>query len=100
MELDKILHARATLNVMIRNQVQEAATAWGLEIKRYEITEITPDKHITESMDKQAAAERERRKKVRDENSTHYYFLLSFYKMKRMRKCLIQFLFANLMFAF
>lgn len=64
LELDQILHARAQLNMMIREAVQEAAEAWGLEIKRYEITEITPDKFITESMDKQAAAERERRKKV------------------------------------
>jgi len=44
--------------------VQDAAKHWGLEIKRYEITEISPDKFITEAMDKQAAAERERRKKV------------------------------------
>ncbi|CAN0253742.1 unnamed protein product, partial [Ectocarpus fasciculatus] len=64
LELDQILHARAQLNDMIRKAVQEAAAAWGLEIKRYEITEIHPDRHITEAMDKQAAAERERRKKV------------------------------------
>ena len=64
LELDQILHARGQLNVMIREAVQGAASAWGLEIKRYEITEIHPDKHITEAMDKQAAAERERRKKV------------------------------------
>lgn len=64
LELDQILHARAQLNTIIRTTVQEAADAWGLEIKRYEITEISPDKFITEAMDKQAAAERERRKKV------------------------------------
>ncbi len=64
LELDQILHARAQLNTMIRTAVQEAAVAWGLDIKRYEITEISPDKYITEAMDKQAAAERERRKKV------------------------------------
>lgn len=64
MELDQILHARATLNTVIKSTVQEAARAWGIEIKRYEITEISPDKFITESMDKQAAAERDRRKKV------------------------------------
>ena len=64
LELDQILHARAQLNAMIREAVQDAAEAWGLEIKRYEITEITPDRFITEAMDKQAAAERERRKKV------------------------------------
>ncbi len=64
LELDQILHARATLNSMIRKSVDEAAQNWGLEIKRYEITEVSPDKFITEAMDKQAAAERERRKKV------------------------------------
>lgn len=66
MELDDILHARAQLNTMIKTSVQESAQAWGLEIKRYEITEVTPDKFITEAMDKQAAAERDRRKKVLD----------------------------------
>lgn len=64
LELDQILHARAQLNSMIREAVQEAAFAWGLDIKRYEITDISPDKFITEAMDKQAAAERERRKQV------------------------------------
>lgn len=66
LELDEILHARAQLNKMIQSAVQEAAETWGLIIKRYEITEITPDKFIMEAMDKQAAAERERRKKVLD----------------------------------
>lgn len=64
MELDQILHARAQLNQLIRTTVQEASVNWGIEIKRYEITEVLPDKHISEAMDKQAAAERERRKKV------------------------------------
>jgi regulator of protease activity HflC (stomatin/prohibitin superfamily) len=41
-----------------------AAINWGIEIKRYEITEVMPDQHIIDAMDKQAAAERERRKKV------------------------------------
>jgi len=64
LELDEVLHARAKLNTMICETVQDAALAWGLEIKRYELTDISPDKHITEAMDKQAAAERERRKQV------------------------------------
>ena len=66
LELDQILHSRAELNSMIRSALQDAADAWGLEIKRYEITEISPDRFITEAMDKQAAAERDRRKKVLD----------------------------------
>ena len=48
MELDQILHARALLNTAIKTTVQEAASAWGIEVKRYEITEITPDRFITE----------------------------------------------------
>jgi regulator of protease activity HflC (stomatin/prohibitin superfamily) len=66
LELDEILHARARLNEIIKSTVQESAQAWGLDIKRYEITTVSPDKFITEAMDKQAAAERNRRKKVLD----------------------------------
>uniref|UniRef100_A0A7S3LBD5 Band 7 domain-containing protein n=1 Tax=Amphora coffeiformis TaxID=265554 RepID=A0A7S3LBD5_9STRA len=64
MELDEILHGRARLNSMIRGSLQEAAEPWGLEIRRYEITEITPDQQIRIAMDKQAAAERDRREQV------------------------------------
>ncbi|CAM9829377.1 unnamed protein product, partial [Phaeothamnion confervicola] len=64
LELDEILHARAKLNQMITASVQGAADAWGLQVKRYEITEITPDRQISEAMDKQAAAERARRERV------------------------------------
>ena len=61
MELDEILHGRARLNALIKGSLQEASVPWGLEIRRYEITEITPDHQIRLAMDKQAAAERDRR---------------------------------------
>jgi regulator of protease activity HflC (stomatin/prohibitin superfamily) len=64
MELDEILHGRARLNALIKGSLQEAALPWGLEIRRYEITEITPDQQIRLAMDKQAAAERDRREHV------------------------------------
>ena len=64
MELDEILHARGRLNSMIKSSLQEAAVNWGLEVKRYEITEITPDEQIRVAMDKQAAAERDKREQV------------------------------------
>ena len=64
MELDEILHGRARLNALIKGSLQEAAVPWGLEIRRYEITEITPDQQIRIAMDKQAAAERDRRENV------------------------------------
>ena len=56
MELDQILRARAELNELIMESVQEAATAWGLVIKRYEVTEVTPDQRTSEAMGRQAAA--------------------------------------------
>mmetsp|Transcript_6740 Transcript_6740/g.19379 ORF Transcript_6740/g.19379 Transcript_6740/m.19379 type:complete len:361 (-) Transcript_6740:1705-2787(-) len=64
MELDDILRARTELNTIIRKSLQDAADAWGIDVLRYEITEISPDAHIAEMMDKQAAAERLRREKV------------------------------------
>jgi len=64
MELDEILHGRAKLNSLIKGNLQEAAEPWGLEVRRYEITEITPDQQIRIAMDKQAAAERARREHV------------------------------------
>lgn len=64
MELDEILHGRARLNSLIKGSLQEASQPWGLEIRRYEITEITPDQQIRLAMDKQAAAERDRREHV------------------------------------
>ena len=64
MELDEILHGRARLNSLIKGSLQEAAVPWGLEVRRYEITEITPDEQIRVAMDKQAAAERDRREQV------------------------------------
>ena len=64
LELDEILHNRAGLNTIIKGSLQEAAVAWGLEVRRYELTEITPDEQIRIAMDKQAAAERARREQV------------------------------------
>jgi len=64
MELDEILHGRARINGIIKGSLQESASAWGLEVKRYEITEVTPDEQIRIAMDKQAAAERDKRQVV------------------------------------
>jgi len=66
MELDKILHARAEINLTVKDALESAAEAWGIEILRYEITDITPDHEIQVAMDKQAVAERERREKVKN----------------------------------
>jgi regulator of protease activity HflC (stomatin/prohibitin superfamily) len=41
MELDEMLHGHHRLNMVIKGGLQEAATPWELDVKRYEITEIT-----------------------------------------------------------
>lgn len=64
LELDEILHARQHLNDKIRIELQDAAEPWGMEISRYEIVEISPDREIQRAMDKQAVAERDRREQV------------------------------------
>jgi len=55
-----------TYSITITGAVQEGAAPWGLNVLRYEITEVTPDVKIREAMDKQAAAERNRREKVKE----------------------------------
>lgn len=35
LELDEILHARSRLNEMIRKAIQDACTAWGMEVCIY-----------------------------------------------------------------
>merc|ERR1719263_1826727 len=65
MELDEIFSNRTRLNTEIRECIETAASAWGLAVNRYEVTDIIPDPQIAKAMDLQAAAERERRQQVR-----------------------------------
>merc|ERR1712166_47929 len=64
LELDEILHSRQHLNDKIRIDLQDVCEPWGLEVSRYEIVEISPDREIQRAMDKQAIAERDRREQV------------------------------------
>lgn len=61
MELDTLFHNRSQLNEEILKSIQSAARDWGVDIYRYEITEVTPDQRVSEAMDSQSIAERKRR---------------------------------------
>ena len=61
MELDTLFHDRSALNEKIRESIQPAALKWGVDILRYEITDVTPDERVSEAMDSQSIAERKRR---------------------------------------
>ena len=66
MELDEILHARDTINSEVTKALDMNAEPWGLQVLRYEITQLTPNHEIQHAMDKQAVAERERREVVKN----------------------------------
>ncbi len=61
MELDATLSKRDIINTVVVDEVNIAATPWGVLIKRYEINDIVPPLDMQEDMKRQAKAERERR---------------------------------------
>ncbi|GAB4814910.1 hypothetical protein N2152v2_001956 [Parachlorella kessleri] len=62
--LDKTFEERDTLNTNIVLAIQHAASAWGLEVLRYEIRDITPPQSVRHAMDLQAEAERRKRAQI------------------------------------
>jgi len=64
LELDSLFHDRASINAKISASITNAAEQWGIQVLRYEVTEIMPDATISEAMDRQARAERVRREQV------------------------------------
>ena len=61
MELDECFHNRDAINAQILAAMTEATSAWGVQVTRYEIRDISPPKSILEDMEKQMTAEREKR---------------------------------------
>jgi len=62
--LDKTFEDREALNIKIVEQINEAATPWGVQVMRYEIKDINPPKSVLEAMEKEMKAEREKRATV------------------------------------
>lgn len=64
MELDEVLGSRETLNEQIAQDLKEAASDWGVLIKRVEIQELRVDEHTRRAMTQQMEAERHRRAQI------------------------------------
>jgi regulator of protease activity HflC (stomatin/prohibitin superfamily) len=62
--LDEIFHKRDQLNEYIIESLKVAIEAWGIQILRYEITDIMVNNDIKDAMSRQASAERKRREDV------------------------------------
>ena len=63
-DLDKTFEERETINANIINVIDKASDPWGIKITRYEISNINPPRSVTDALEKQMRAERERRATV------------------------------------
>jgi len=61
MDLDETLSNRSQINDAVVDEVNLAASPWGIIVKRYELNDIHPPEDIQEVMKSQAKAERTRR---------------------------------------
>lgn len=61
LSLDETFESRENVNAMVTHAIDEASESWGTKVLRYEVKDISPPRSILEEMEKQMAAERERR---------------------------------------
>jgi hypothetical protein len=61
MELDEVLYNRHTINLRLRDILDEATDPWGVKVEAVEIREVDPVGPVKAAMEEQTAAERERR---------------------------------------
>ena len=64
MELDKTFEERDEINSIVVSALDEAASAWGVKVLRYEIKDLVPPQEILRSMQAQITAEREKRARI------------------------------------
>lgn len=65
-DLDRTFEERAHVNVSIVEEIDKAATPWGVKVLRYEIKDINPPEDVLSAMEKQMRAEREKRATILD----------------------------------
>jgi len=62
--LGEIFSERDTVNHKIIAEIDKASDSWGVKVLRYEIKDITPTKHVIDTLEKQMEAEREKRAEI------------------------------------
>ena len=62
--LDDVLAKREQINQLLRVKLDEVTARWGVKVTTVEIREITPPREVQSAMNRQLAAERERRAMV------------------------------------
>ena len=61
MTMDTTFSEREQLNANIVSAINEASAAWGIQVMRYEIKDISPPKNVLDAMEQQVTAERQKR---------------------------------------
>ncbi len=61
MQLDQTFSSRAEINARLLTELDQATDPWGIKVTRVEVKDIQPSKTVQDSMEKQMAAEREKR---------------------------------------
>ncbi len=61
MDLDRTAEDREEINARVRSVLQDVRDVWGITVKRYEIKNVVPPNTVRDSMERQMAAERQRR---------------------------------------
>ena len=61
MELDQTLTSRDTINTKLRSVLDDATNKWGIKVNRVELQDITPPESVSQAMEKQMQAERNKR---------------------------------------
>jgi regulator of protease activity HflC (stomatin/prohibitin superfamily) len=62
--LDDVLAQREHINIVLRTKLDEVTERWGVKVTAVEIREILPPREVQEAMNRQLAAERNRRAMV------------------------------------
>ncbi len=64
LELDQSLTSRDTINIKLREILDDATNKWGVKVNRVELQDINPPQAVKIAMEKQMRAERDRRATV------------------------------------
>jgi len=60
-ELDQIFQSQQQLSIQVKDALQESASHWGFNVNKCEISDIVPNKELSEELVKYAREERERK---------------------------------------